>query len=456
VATPIDNAHIKQCLFLIEQKLGWGTSEDWATHDFDRLSDEIAGKTGVTLSVTTLKRIWGKVKYESAPTITTLNALAGFLDYDSWRPFSQELIGKTPVGVEVMKQQLTGKEAFQTPIADLQPVTAQSNGSAPAEKMTGRIQNKQLSRRQKWLLFGALAILVFAGILFTYSASKPAQPLHDYSFGSRAITRSIPNSVVFNYDASASPMDSVYIQQSWDSTRRVAVDKNAGAHTAIYYEPGFFQAKLVVGNKVVKEHPLIIPTDGWLATITTPGIPVYLHREEFLHPQILTLPASTIQKHKVNLEPTAPIIKYFNVGNFEPVSLRNFSFSTRIKQDYDGGGAACRYSWVVLMTDGMPVVVQLSQKGCISELNLMDGERMVSGKTTDLSAFGVDFSDWMQVAFKSDDHNLHYYINDTLVYTSPLPEQPLKIVGLVYGFQGTGSVKEVKLKQDDVIKFQDF
>jgi hypothetical protein len=108
------------------------------------------------------------------------------------------------------------------------------------------------------------------------------------------------------------------------------------------------------------------------------------------------------------------------------------------------------------MTDGMPVVVQLSQKGCISELNLMDGERMVSGKTTDLSAFGVDFSDWMQVAFKSDDHNLHYYINDTLVYTSPLPEQPLKIVGLVYGFQGTGSVKEVKLKQDDVIKFQDF
>jgi hypothetical protein len=29
----------------------------------------------------------GKVKYESKPTITTLNALAKFMDFESWRDF---------------------------------------------------------------------------------------------------------------------------------------------------------------------------------------------------------------------------------------------------------------------------------------------------------------------------------------------------------------------------------
>jgi hypothetical protein len=74
--------------------------------EFETLSEQIREKTGIYLSVTTLKRLWGKVKYESKPTITTLNALAKFMDFESWRDFRKskdtDLLQKT-----ILKEDLT-------------------------------------------------------------------------------------------------------------------------------------------------------------------------------------------------------------------------------------------------------------------------------------------------------------------------------------------------------------
>ena len=80
----------EDCKRLIEEKLGWGHSTDWTNRDFDQLSEKIFEATGVNLSQTTLKRIWGKVKYDSAPTVTTLNTLAQFLGFEQWRDFRQK------------------------------------------------------------------------------------------------------------------------------------------------------------------------------------------------------------------------------------------------------------------------------------------------------------------------------------------------------------------------------
>jgi hypothetical protein len=77
------------CRQLIEQMLNWGDSNIWGNDDFEQLSQQIFDKTRVQLSVSTLKRIWGKVRYESFPNAATLNALAQFLDYTSWRDFRQ-------------------------------------------------------------------------------------------------------------------------------------------------------------------------------------------------------------------------------------------------------------------------------------------------------------------------------------------------------------------------------
>ncbi|OMP81048.1 hypothetical protein BW716_00215 [[Flexibacter] sp. ATCC 35208] len=77
----IDINYINSCVSLIETRLNWGKSSEWTNYDFEKLSVAIQDKTGVTLSVTTLKRLWGKLKYENIPAVTTLNTLAKFAGF---------------------------------------------------------------------------------------------------------------------------------------------------------------------------------------------------------------------------------------------------------------------------------------------------------------------------------------------------------------------------------------
>jgi len=83
----MDEGLILQVKRLYEQKTGWGDSESWSNEDFLELSEMIFDQTGIALSHVTLKRIWGKVRYESLPRTYTLNTIVRFLGYRSWREF---------------------------------------------------------------------------------------------------------------------------------------------------------------------------------------------------------------------------------------------------------------------------------------------------------------------------------------------------------------------------------
>ena len=63
IKTYQDDPLTAKCLSEIEAKLGWGDSNNWSNADFEELSLLIQAETGIKLSVTTLKRVWGKVKY---------------------------------------------------------------------------------------------------------------------------------------------------------------------------------------------------------------------------------------------------------------------------------------------------------------------------------------------------------------------------------------------------------
>lgn len=55
--------------------------------DFNALSISIKKKTGQTISLSSLKRLWGYVDYECFPSPNTLNILARFNDFDDWEAF---------------------------------------------------------------------------------------------------------------------------------------------------------------------------------------------------------------------------------------------------------------------------------------------------------------------------------------------------------------------------------
>ena len=413
----MESSAVKQLLSIIEQQLDWGESSRWQGKDFELLNELILKKTKVSLSASTLRRLWGRVEYNHLPSGTTLDTLARFAGFENWRIFTRS--------------------------AALTPIT-----TPPAAI---KIPKNKGIWRSAALLMTAIAMITLVAMY----VRKPGPVVKGaFSFSSRPVTRGIPNSVIFDYDAKVSPSDSVFIQQSWDPTTRSVVDKERHTFTSVYYRPGFYHAKLLVNNKIVKEHTLMIPTDGWLGLIANQPIPVYLDANEFISDDVMNVTPATITKKNIALGPQPPRVEFYNVGNFDPIPLKDFSFSVQIKNDFRDGAAACEFINITLFTDNSPVIIPLSAKGCISDLALLNGRYFESGKDHDLSGFGSDLSQWVKVDCRSVKDKIQYYVNEKLVYQTQLPPYEENIVGMGYTFQGTGSVKNISLKQGDKITFK--
>lgn len=414
---------IKKLLDIIEQQLDWGESASWQSRDFENLSGLIFDKTKIQLSESTLRRVWGRVEYKHLPSATTLDTLAQFAGFENWRTFSKRL-------------------------------TDSADEEKPMPKPVGTKLKPGMNTVIIWV-FAAVVVAVITGIIIAGKYRGQQDP-NNYKFSSQRLTHAIPNSVIFDYDASAAPTDSVFIQQSWDPNTRTPVKKQNHQFTSVYYEPGFYQAKLLVGKKVVKEHKLMIPTSGWLGLVMDKPIPLYLNSKDFLAKDKMDLPAEVIKQKNISMLPRPPYVKYYNIGNFEPVPADNFSYSAYVKNNYREGEAACQFSAVSLITDAGPIIIPLCIKGCVSDVNFISVDTYVFGKTANLSGFGVDWSDWVKVSCHTNGKMIKYYVNDKQVFEFQKPAPGVKIVGLGIGFSGTGSVKGIELKNGDKVAFKEF
>ena len=100
------------------------------------------------------------------------------------------------------------------------------------------------------------------------------------------------------------------------------------------------------------------------------------------------------------------------------------------------------------------MVIPLSIPGCVSELNFGD----MSGKKLDLSPLGVDFNQWVNVKVNVQDSVVHLLINGKKAFDLNVKLHPVRFAGMIYKFQGTGSVNFVKISKHngDVTYFESF
>ncbi|PCJ97631.1 MAG: hypothetical protein COA50_04105 [Flavobacteriaceae bacterium] len=410
----IDKAHIKSCLKLIENKLNWGSGENWSTKDFQNLSEKIQEETNVTLSVATLKRIWGKISYTSSPTITTLDALAQFVEFENWRTFEQR------------------------------------------QRDESKSQSRKSSRAYSFVPIGSLTKLgVLISLLFLLGWSQFKVPenglkplvIEDYQFSSRKMVREgVPNSVIFDYDASsANDRDTIFIQQSWDERLRDQVSKFNKNHSSIYYHPGYFKAKLVVRDTIVNEHDIFIKTKGWLSLADYGNeVPVYFTEEEVLRDDgSLYISEEQMKAKNIPMQPKVPWANYFYMNDMEELNMQNFIFETRFKNTYGKGSGVCQFSYVELRFDSAFIKIPLSIKGCVSQIALFDED----GKNSDPSKLGVDFLDWVTIKLVVKDGLGALYIDDNFVSKLNYSNSYNDLKGIHYAFQGGGQIDEVSIKK---------
>ena len=501
-----DENLIRQVIRLYEEKTGWGDSTQWSNQDFLQLSELIKERTDVTISHVTLKRIWGKVKYESLPNTHTLNTLVQFLGYENWRDFSVKQNAVAPPEGGAAGGMVNGAAsaggvggggasaivagtvgAGGGAVAGGGGATSGSGGGLAgdggltggggfagggaaggvaggngAEPGTGpevkgkkvRKTREKLMRRVAWM--AVPLALVFLILLFLHG-QQPSPQAADYVFTSKkTVTSGLPNSVIFNYDASRSPDDSVVIQQSWDTTRRVKVPKSGHDYTSIYYYPDFYHATLQVHGKVVKTHNLLIESDGWLPLVEQDPVPVYFRKEEAMEGGKMRITVDQIKQKNIPLQPHPPTVMFSNVRDFGEIYSDNFVFETMVKNDYAEGSNACQLTRIYLLCQGTAIWVPLVSKGCVSNVDLFFTYFYTSGTRDDLSNFGVDFNNYVKLRIESDSGRARIFVNDKLAYTVPRHIIRSKIIGFDYRFEGTGSVDYISLSNGKVSYRDDF
>lgn len=407
-----EQIYIEQCKELIESQLAWGNSTTWQNQDFEELSERIFEKTKVTLSSSTLKRIWGKVKYDSSPNLATLNALAQFAGYESWRAFRIE-------GGEKKKN-------FE-------------------DEIVIKIKPKSIFTKFKWTFITAFGLMLI-GVLWAFQKREKKLEFSNIRFTSKPVTLGIPNTVVFEYNATDSNADSVFIQQNWDRKRRFKVDKNLHEYTSTYYTPGYFRAKLILNDSIVKEHDLFIESDGWLGTIETEKRPVYFSKNEVHKGEIIGINEADLINQNIDLKSENIWTNLYNVAAKNVVNSRDFILETELRNTFSKSSGVCKQCRILLLGSEGIIAIPLSIKGCVGELEMTIADKEINGQTYNLSAFGVDYANWIKVKCIAQNQQIQVYINNLLAYKGSFTKGIGKIVGTRIRFMGTGEVKRFELK----------
>jgi hypothetical protein len=404
----------------IETKLGWGAGATWSNRDFEELSERIFETTNKRLSVTTLKRIWGRAEWVANPSAATLDILSEFLGYENWRTF-----------VRANKSPDPGKKIHEK------------------------------SRASKiWIpILGLVLVVSLAGFYWrttsdTTASSASFRP-EDYRFKSRPVSKGIPNSVIFDYDALAAGENSkIEIQQYWDKTKRMTIDREDSIATSIYYHPGFFKSKLVVDDSVVKKNDVFITTEGWLGMIEREPRPIYLDRSDILKDGIMAITPEVVAAHNLDPRTSEIAVSFYQVRDFGKLYTDYFEMTTTLKNDFEEGlSGACRTAAVYILYDGGAIGIPLSKKGCVSELTLMAFDKFMDGKKNDLSGFGVDFADYVKLKCISKNQKLDILIDNRPVFSLDVPKVPKKIIGISIYFEGAGSVQNVTFRNKEGVVY---
>ncbi|MEM1134312.1 MAG: hypothetical protein AAGI07_00635 [Bacteroidota bacterium] len=399
---------IDLCKKQIEQKFSFGNGNGYTQRNLEILSKYIEEKSGITISLSTLKRLW-KNDFKQSPQLATLNALASVLDYKDWQAFKQANQKKTIPFSPTLK--------WISPIA----------------------------------VFMAVILLA---IYFSFNLKKDVVEENNTSITvkgsihfeiSKTITSGIPNTVVFNYDVSNVVADSFFIQQSWNDDYRFAVNPNSNTLTSIYYESGYHRAKLIANDSILIERPIHILSDGWEPHIYNNSIdrPITFKNENFIKNGQLHLDTGMLARRNIDLTKRF----YSRITNSQVFNVHSddFSLTTQLKVD-SLANELCPWICVIIVTDVHIFRVILQNKGCEKYAAYKLGEIEKGGNDNDLSALGCYVYNWQELEVLVKNKHAGIYLNGMLTYEEDYKEDLGKIVGLIYIFDRTGSIKYTKLE----------
>jgi hypothetical protein len=233
-----------------------------------------------------------------------------------------------------------------------------------------------------------------------------------------------------------------YIQQSWDKRRRVEVTKGNHEQTDIYYLPGYYMAKLIADDSIIREIPVHIKTNNWVIAAHQHTIEnKILPPADWLSGGIIGVRPAVLTHNKIDTK--EPFFLTFHDSHDFRIDGNNFVFSSDFK--LDSTGIVCPGTALLLKGEYEYMYINLAAKGCESEIKMNIAERKFDGKKADLTAFGAHIYDWQYLKITNRNQTVSIDLNGKEIfkttYTKPLGE--IKEIGFI--FKGNGVIRQTKV-----------
>ncbi|MDT0607190.1 hypothetical protein [Croceitalea rosinachiae] len=402
----------KHLILSIEDHLGWGSGSSWTNKDFIQLSERILEVTGKQLSVTTLKRVWGRVGTLASPSTTTFDILSEFIGFESWRHFQNQYNSKNyNLGRTRLKSRLL-KLGLGILGLGLLSLVIWSQGKV-ATKQTITAENQSTSE----------------AVLFELDK----------------VASGYPNTVVFRYDYGNLDYDSICIQQSWDSRKQIPLKNAKGLVTSTYYQPGYFLAKLIADGQIVKERNLYIPTEGWQGMLLGNDELSYLKPDELNSEEIINvIPETWNRLQEIDNEG----LYLAHLSSKPNINGANFELNTSFRMSKTKEGSICHNVRMTVTGTREVISLAFSIPGCVGDLSFFINNEMVSGKNHDFSAFGTNTDEWTRCQVKVKNEILKVFVDGQEAFSKELTVDLGKIGGAQWYFEGLGEIRELTLTDD--------
>jgi transcriptional regulator with XRE-family HTH domain len=416
--TTSERDYIRICKREIEKALALdNANSSLKTRNFEYLSQVIAEKSGITISLSTLKRLW-REDFSQIPQPATLNALAAVLGYKDWQEFKQKY-----------------------------------------QKNSGTVRKPLRISKNTSIAFIFLFIITAFILFIIFKKDKAEEPIihGDIRFtANKTLSSGVPNTVVFTYDVSNVVADSFFIQQSWNYMHREPIDPGKTAISSIYYTPGFHRAKLIANNTVIAQQNVHILSDGWIPYVkysVYDRLPIYFNRDSAISDGRFNLDIKDLKNANIDMTKEF-VVRLVNSRDFG-VTDDNFSLNTLFKCD-SILPRSCPKMDIMLGFEKNVFWVELVNKGCEHFASYLLGEVYADGKSADLTGLGCNIYNWQDLSITVKDRHAEVILNGNNVIDVSYKQEFGKLASIYYTFNGLGSVDYIRLAgADGQIVFED-
>ena len=388
--------------------------------DYLLLSEEIFDISKISLSLTTLRRIFQE-DYDGNPKISTLNAFALYLGFTNWK--------------EYCKRFKDEKSIIYSP----------------------RIKKSAIII----ITVSIILIIAIISILILYLNTKKTYPNIKFSHSDYNKTE-IPSTILFKYDIRNIKNDSVilhplgYMEKGKDDLILLNPDDSVLTYT--YFWPQIFYPKLTVNGEIISQLKIEYVTNKWLASITqrTPFYIKYFDDKEIFSNGKLAFSEDILKRADFpvgDVEQTG----FTLFKDFGDINSDSLYFSTRIKNNLlERSPESGKIMLALFFEDGEIYLNFHSEKSSFGKLELDVFDSYHSTKRENLSFLYHNFENWTSITSITLGKNFELYKNDSLVFQTNFATSPGEIKGLRFLFNGLGEVDFIRFgDQDNKIIYSD-